>query len=40
MAFYVTNYIEGLDLYSVMEQIGILSSQDSKFYAANIIAIL
>lgn len=40
MAFYITNFVEGVELYNVMEEIGILSSQDAKFYAANILAIL
>ena len=40
MAFYITNFVDGVDLYNVMEEIGILSSQDAKFYAANIVAIL
>ena len=39
-AYYITEYVQGEDLYDVMKHLGLLSSEDSKFYAANILLIL
>lgn len=38
--FYVMKYVNGEDLYDVINKIGLLSSDDARFYAANIILIL
>lgn len=40
IAFYLGEYLEGTEFYEVLKIIGILSTQDSRFYAANIICIL
>jgi cGMP-dependent protein kinase len=40
MLMYLLEYIEGVDLFEVLKEIGLLSTFDCQFYIANIILIL
>lgn len=38
--FYLSEYVKGLDFYETLKSIGLLSTEDSQFYAGTIILIL
>lgn len=40
MLYYLLEFVEGIDLFQVLKEIGLLSTSDCQFYIGNIILIL